>query len=107
MDKATRHADQSMKTRSTSTETQTGTLRAGFISLLVFTLCYLWMTGVSDLLRMWAFINSFAVCFVLMMQSVVDLLVWAFSLATRFSGTGAGRSVRLFRRAFSHDTNAA
>jgi hypothetical protein len=93
-----------MNTQSTSTWTQ---LRAGVISVLVFTLCYLWMTGISDLLRLWVFIIAFAVCFVLMMQSVVDLLVWAFSLAARFSGAGVGRSVRLVRSTFSHDTNAA
>jgi hypothetical protein len=93
-----------MNAQSTSTGTQ---LRAGVISLLVITLCWLWMTGISDLLRMSLFIVSFAVCFVLMMKSVVDLFVWAFSVAARFSGASAGRSVRLFRRAFSHDTNAA
>ena len=75
--------------------------------MLVFTLCYLWMTGISDLLRMWLFIISFAVCFVLMMQSVVDLLVWAFGLAARFSGAGVGRSVRVLRHVFSHDSHAA
>ena len=92
-----------MSTQRTSTGTQ---LRGGVISLLVFTLYYLWVTGIADLLRMWLFIISFAVCFVLMMQSVADLFVWAFSLAARFSGASIGRLVRLFRRAFSHDTNA-
>mgnify|MGYP006998744165 CR=1 FL=1 len=75
--------------------------------MLVFTLCWLWATGITDLPRMWLFIVSFAVCFVLMMQSVVDLLVWAFSLAARFSGAGAGRLVRVLLRASSHDTNGA
>jgi hypothetical protein len=87
-----------MNTQSTSTGTQ---LRAGVISLLVITLCFLWMTGISDLLRMWAFIVSFAVCFVLMMQSLVDLFVWAFSQTARFSGASIGHSARLLRRAFS------
>lgn len=93
-----------MNTQDISTGTQ---LRAGVISVLVFTLCWLGMTGITDLLRMWLFIVAFAVCFVLMMRSVVDLFVWAFSLAARFFGASAGRSVRLFLRAFSHDTNAA
>jgi hypothetical protein len=93
-----------MNTQSTSTGTQH---RAGVITLLVVTLCYLWMTGLSDSLRLWLFIISFAVCFVLMMQSVVDLLVFAFGCAARFSGATVGRSVRLFRCALSHDTNAA
>jgi hypothetical protein len=93
-----------MNTQSTSAGTQH---RAGVISLLVFTLCYLWMTGISDSLRMWLFIISFAVCFVLMMQSVVDLLVFVFGCAARFSGASVGRSVRFFRRALPHDTHAA
>lgn len=93
-----------MGTQSTSTGTQ---LRAGVISLLVFTLGYLWITGISDLPRAWLFIISFAVCFVLMMQSVVDLLVFAFGCAARFSGMGAGRAARLVRSIFSHDANAA
>jgi len=90
-----------MKIQSTTTETQ---LRAGVISVLIFSLCYLWVTGITDLPRMSLFIISFAVCFVLMMKSVVDLLVWAFSLTARFSGASAGRAVRFFRRTFSHDT---
>jgi len=96
-----------MKTQSTSTRIRSGTIRAGVISLLVFALCYLWVTGISDLLRVWMFIISFAVCFVLMMQSVVDLLVLAFGHAMRLSGAGVGRSVRLVRRIFSHAANAA
>ena len=32
-----------------------------------------------------------------MLQSVVDLLVWAFGLAAGFSGSGLGKAVRLFR----------
>jgi len=75
--------------------------------VLVFTLCWLWATGITDLLRMWLFIVMFAVCFVLMMHSVVDLFVWAFSLAARFSGASAGRLVRVLLRAFARDTNGA
>jgi hypothetical protein len=93
-----------MKTQTTCTGTH---IRAGVISLLVFALCYLWATGISDLPLMWLFIISFAVCFVLMMQSVVDLLVWAFSQAARFSGAGVGHCVKLLRRAISHDSHAA
>lgn len=92
-----------MNTESISTGIQ---LRAGVISLLVFTLGYLGMTGISDSLRAWAFIISSAVCFVLMMQSVVDLFVWVFGQTAKFSGASIGHSVRLFRRAFAHNTNA-
>ncbi len=84
----------------------TGTIRAGVISLLVPFLCYLWMTGISDSPRAWLFMILFAVCFVLMAQAVVDLLVLAFGFAARFSGMGVGRSVRVVRRLFSHGTNA-
>ena|SRR6185295_15748211 len=87
--------------------TFTGTIRAGVISLLVPTLCYLWLTGLGDLPRMWLFIVSFAVCFVLMMLSIVDLLVLGFGFAARFSGTGVGRLVRVVRRLFSHAPKAA
>jgi hypothetical protein len=92
-----------MKTQTTSTSV----IRAGIISLLVFTLCYLWVTGISDLARAWLFLVSFAVCFVLMMQSVVDLLTVGFGFAARFSGRGVGRAVRVVRRLFSHAPNAA
>ena len=85
----------------------TGTIRAGLISLLVPTLCYLWMTGLGDLPRIWLFIVSFAICLVLMMQSIVDLLVLAFGVVARLSGTGVGRSVRVVRRLFPHAPNAA
>lgn len=78
-------------------------LRAGVISLLVLTLGYLGVTGISDLLRAWAFIISFAVCFVLMMQSIVDLFVWAFGQTARLFGASIGYSVRLFRRVFAHN----
>ena len=80
----------------------TGTIRAGVISLLVFALCYLWLTGISDLPRAWLFIISVAVCIVLMLQSIADLLVLAFGLAARLSGAGVGRSITRFRRIFSH-----
>jgi hypothetical protein len=96
-----------MKTQNTTVGMHIGTIRAGIISLLVFALCYLWMTGMSDLVRAWLFIISFAVCFVLMMQSVVDLLVLAFGLAARFSGAGVGRSITCFRRIFSRAAPAA
>jgi hypothetical protein len=72
-------------------------IRAGVISLLVFAIGYLWVSGISDLPRAWLFIISVAVCFVLMMQSVVDLFVWAFGLAAAFSGRGFGRVFRLIR----------
>jgi hypothetical protein len=85
-----------MKKQMITTEIHPG-LRAGVISLLVLALCYLAMSGLSDLPRALAFIGFFAVCFVLMMKSVVDLLVWAFGLAARCSGLGLGCSVRLLR----------
>ena len=81
-----------------------GTIRAGVISLLVPALCFLWLGGLSDLPRMWLFIISFAVCFVLMAQSVVDLLVLAFGFAARYSGMAVGRLVRVVDRFFSPDS---
>ena len=75
-----------MKTQSTSASV----IRTGVISLLVFALCYLWVTGISDLPRAWLFIVSFAVCLVLMTQSVVDLLTFGFGLVARLAGTGVG-----------------
>ena len=75
-----------------------GTVRAGVISLLVLALCYQWMTQRWDLPHTWLFIISFAVCFVLMMGAIVELLVLTFNFAARFSGWGVGRSVRLVRR---------
>jgi len=92
-----------MKTQNTSVSI----IRAGIISLLVFALCYLWVTGISDLPRAWLFIVSFAVCLVLMMQSVVDLLTLGFGFVARLTGTGVGRAVRVVRRHFSHAPNAA
>ena len=92
-----------MKTQNTSVSI----IRAGIISLLVFALCYLWVTGISDLPRAWIFIVSFAVCLVLMMQSVVDLLILGLGLVARLTGTGVGRAVRVARHLFSHAPNAA
>jgi hypothetical protein len=85
----------------------TGTVRAGLISLLVPTLDYLWLAGLGDLPRVWLFILSFAVCLVLMMQSIVELLVLGFGFVARFSGVGIGRLVRVVRRHFRHAPNAA
>lgn len=73
-------------------------IRAGVISSLILTLCYLYVTGLSSLPRVWAFIVLFAVCIVLMMKSMVDLFVWVVGLAARCSGIGLGCAVRLFRR---------
>jgi len=77
-----------MKTQSTSASV----IRTGVISLLVFALCYLWVTGISDLPRAWLFIVSFAVCLVLMTQSVVDPLTFGFGLVARLAGTVVGRA---------------
>lgn len=96
-----------MKTQNESFGTYIGTIRPGVISLFVLALCYLWMTGISDLLRVWLFIVSFAVCLVLMMQSIVDLLVLAFGFAMRFVGAGVGRSARAVRRFFSRAQTTA
>ena len=87
----------SMKTQNTSAGTHTGTIRAGIISLLVPVLCYLWLTGLGDSPRVWLFMVGFAICLVLMMQSIVDLLVLGFGFVARFSGAGLGRLVRVAR----------
>jgi hypothetical protein len=73
-------------------------VRAGVISSLVLAIGYLYITGLSSQLRVWAFMVLVAVCFVLMMKSLVDLFVWAFGLAAAFSGRGFGRAFRLIRR---------
>lgn len=73
-------------------------IRAGVISSLILALCYLYATGISSLPRAVAFIVGFAVCFVLMMKSVVDLLVWAFGVAARCSGFTLGHALRFSRR---------
>jgi len=70
-----------------------GTLRAGVISLLVPGLACLWGAGLGNQTRAWLFMVLFAVCFVLMMQSIVDLLILGFGLAARGLGAGLGRLV--------------
>jgi hypothetical protein len=75
-------------------------LRAGMIGLLVIAICYLALTGISDLPRAWAFMLLLAISLVLILKSVVDLLVRAFSVSARFSGAGLGYSVRFVRRIF-------
>lgn len=81
-----------MKTDMTFTE-----IRAGAISLLVLAIGYLYLTPFSSQFHVWAFIVLAAVCFVLMMKSLIDLFVLAFGLAAAFSGRGLGRIVRLIR----------
>ena len=81
-----------MKQDITFTET-----RAGVISLLVLAIGYLDITGLSSQLRVWAFMVLVAVCFVLMMKSLVDLLTWAFGRLAVFCGRGLGKTVRFFR----------
>ena len=82
-----------MKTDTTFTE-----IRAGVISSLVLAIGYLYITGISSQLRAWAFMVLVAVCFVLMMKSLVDMFAWAFGQAAAFSGRGFGRAFRLIRR---------
>lgn len=72
-------------------------IRAGIISSNILAIGYLYITGFSSELRVWAFIILLAVCFVLMMKSLVDLFVWAFSRAAVFSGRGLGKAVRFIR----------
>jgi len=81
-----------MKTNITFTE-----IRAGVISSLMLAIGYLYVTGLSSQIRVWAFMVLVAVCFVQMMKSLVDLFVWAFGLAAAFSGRGLGTTVRLIR----------
>jgi hypothetical protein len=73
-------------------------IRAGVISSLVLAIGYLYSSGLSSQFRVWAFMVAVAVCFVLMMKSVVDLLVWIFGVAARGCGFGLGRSFGLLRR---------
>jgi|GEM_PF-2305200 len=87
-----------MKKQVTVIGSEQDAIRAGVISSLIIALCYIYATGISSLPRAGAFIVAFAVCFVLMMKSVVDLFVWAFGVAACCSGFTLGRSVRLFRR---------
>ena len=72
-------------------------IRAGVISSLVLAIGYLYITGLSSQLRVWVFMISVAVCFVLMIKSLVDLLAWAFGLVAAFSGRGFGKTVRFIR----------
>ena len=81
-----------MKTDITFTE-----IRAGVISSLVLAIGYLYLTGLSSQLHLWAFMVLVAVCLVLILKSVVDLLVWPFFLTTAFSGSGFGKAARLIR----------
>lgn len=81
-----------MKTDITFTE-----VRAGVISSLVLAIGYLYVTPFSSPLHVWALIGLIAVCFVLLMKSLLELFVWAFAQATEFSGRGLGRAVRLIR----------
>ena len=85
----------------------TGTVRAGLISLLVPALCCLWAMGFSDLSRIWLFIIMFAICFVLMMQSMVDLFVLAFGFASMHLGRVAGRTLVFVRRRSENAAKAA
>jgi len=70
-------------------------IRAGVISSLVLAIGYLYITGLSSQFRVWLFMVLIAVCFVLMMKSLVDLLAWAFRLVAAFSGRALGKTVRL------------
>lgn len=72
-------------------------IRAGVIYILVFALVYLAETGLSNSFRVWAFIVIFAVCFVLVMKSVGDLLALAFCFLARYCGRELGRLVRITR----------
>ena len=72
-------------------------IRAGVISLLMLTIAYLYVTPFSSQFHVWAFMVSIAVCFVLMMKSLVDLFVWAFGLTAAFSGRILGRTFRRIR----------
>ena len=72
-------------------------VRDGVISSLVLAIGYLYATGLSSQFQVWTFMVLVAVCFVLMMKSLVDLFAWAFGLAAAFSGRGLGRAVGLIR----------
>lgn len=72
-------------------------MRAGVISSLVIAIGYLYVTPFSSQLHVWAFIVLVALCFVLMIKSLIDLFVLAFGLVAAFSGRGIGRVVRLIR----------
>ena len=87
-----------MKGDITAIDIHPATFRAGVISLLVLAICFIAMTGLSDLPRTLAFIGMFGVCLMLMMKSVVDLLVWLFGFTATYCGMGLGRSVGWLRR---------
>ena len=87
-----------MKKQNGVIETNPDAVRAGVISSLVIAICYLNISGLSSVPRVWGFMLLFAVCFVLMMKSIVDLLVWTFGLTAYFLGIGFGRVVRFVRR---------
>lgn len=72
-------------------------IRAGVISSLVLAIGYLYITGLSSQLRVWLFMVLVAVCFVLMMKSLVDLFAWAFGLFVAFSGRSLGKTIRFIR----------
>ena len=81
-----------MKTDTSFTE-----IRAGVISSLLLAISYLYLTGLSSQLRAWAFMVMVAVCFVLMVKSIVDLLTFAFWQTAVFSGKGIGKTIRYIR----------
>jgi len=81
-----------MKQDTTFTE-----IRAGVINSLMLAIGYLYITGLSSQLRVWLFMILVAVCFVLMMKSLVDLFVWAFGQFAAFSARGVGKTVRFIR----------
>lgn len=83
---------QSMKRHLSATD-----IRAGVISSCILTICYLCITGLSTLPRVWAFMVLFAVGFFLMMKSVADLVVWVFGQVAVFSGRGLGKALRFIR----------
>jgi hypothetical protein len=86
-----------MKRNAAFSERDCLAIRAGGISVLVLALCFLALTGLSSLPRVWLFLCMFAVCFVLMVKSLVDLGVCLISLAARGAGAGLGHSLRLSR----------
>jgi hypothetical protein len=86
-----------MKNQIAHLETHAATVRLGGILSLGLASYFLFVTGISDLPRAFAFMAAFAVCFVFLMKSVVDVLTWSFVLAARISGKGLGRSYRATR----------
>src|SRR6185312_4895021 len=87
-----------MKNNLAAIETHPASLRAGVISSFILAICYLCLTGLSSLPRVWALIILSAVCLVLMLKSLTDLLVWVFGLAARRVGGGLGYAVKTLRR---------